>query len=768
MNLAKILIMLTLVGLCLTGKYDDLSADQLAEHSFEELFVDEESSPEQIATSFIIKMKNLFGVFIETDDLEEALTFYGNYDLSEQFSEEYRGVTSVSDAEDIFFNLLNADFKATFENLTQNFKDQGETLLDNFYDSFGKQLDGFTAFEVDYYTKNASTDLSLRPDLKRLQKFNNDSFETLKGHLQNLKDDVDSHNAFVGFLTNVFNPRKARFHKEKLNVLNRDLFQYINDRINVPIVLNNMMLTLIGEKMPNFDLANGEVFTHSLVKIISVDSYYYSQQESIGTEQTLHNLQNAYNSLINLANTASANMKSSGELNGNMEKMNAGLIGALRTLNFLKELEGDEYLSYQLLSYLKVISKRNGNQEAADALNKMFEAYPNLLAMSEGEETVALKRNLDLLMLSQGGVGVKSENVKVEGSESLATILENLLSEDSGYFNRVELGDMNIVISTDFVDAEKNPHYYFQLHQELMHEVSVDEQVTEESFTNLLDTHIDERIEAINLTSDVEHFGERRANLFIMKVINWIRGVQNDDRLTKETINFAQLPQEAIEALNNVEYQQLVSVLSNVYIKLNNKKPVGDELWVAFNDTTLDVSLMKGLVSYTIAETQSQAKAMLFKYKAKPVNMKFTEYGFDAGKISANKLDSGVNDLRDIDEEPVDPKANKNKPDKKQKNGTMPINFEEPEELDYVDPSENNKIRTEVQDQPDRKNIVNVIKGELTTSEFENLQKPELIQRLKNGENISDGDNVQVIYVQIVEAGSDCYDEILKLKNQFK
>ena len=770
------------------SKYDSLSAQELAVLKFGDIFKDPEATSEDVAKMLNAKMNSLFNLELESEDLEEALIDYSAYDLSALAGEDYAEVETTEGAEDVFFQKLNAAFEVALEQIKADYVQNGESALDSFYQTYEELLNAFTAFKINYYLNQAGQNVNLRPNAQKLQKLNTDNFNKIKEVLESFKSEgAEKYNAFVAWINSTYNVKQKEFHSRVLNQVNKEYFEYINERLNFNLLINNYVIELVKDVLPTANLEDNDVFRGFVVKVINAASYYYNQASEETDEETgalidevaKSNLGNTFNVLMNAGKSAKKAIANGDQSIQQYKMVEVAQLAGMRVLNFLKEFESDDFFTTTLSMYIKLFVSRAGNDNAADAYNQVYTAKPELLNMDneEQDEMTGLKRNLDLLMLSQGQIAIKKENV-----ENIADIFQALNQQNPGYLSRSGLFDMNLLISTDLVEVADNIEYYVQFQNYVLTLNTPDYELNEENFVDVFDQFINERIEEYTSEQDED----KMKNAFIMKIVNWIRGVQEDSLFHNEQITFpALLEASVMSILEGEEYKTLKQILTNILIKYNNEQQIQQKadnngVFALFNEGTLNRDLMTGLISYTVTRVEGAGTSLNFGHGQKPINMQFNTIQLGGDK-NVQKIKDRKNEPKDIDEMSGSNNSprfdNRNKKDKKKRNGTL---SEEDSEEDKLRSPKQNVLDMGYEDSPNRidpamnnlednqgKNIVNVIKGEVTTGEYEYLQKADLINRIKKGEKVPGNDKVEIIYVQIVEAGSDCYDQILQMqKNQ--
>lgn len=779
MTINKILLTLSFIGLCMSSRYSVMEDSDLFAESFENLLLDPEATEEDCGRRLNIEMKYLFDVeqenSEEADNLENALNFSLFYDIKSLAGPKYENAQTLQDGNQITFADIEAAWSTAWETIKQDYKNQGAAALNTLFSTIKEKAALDNLFRIGYYIQNSNKNIQLQLDSNSLNQFRNKCSQEINQHLQSLRSNVSEANAFVNFVNETYNPMTNAFFSSQLyDQATHNLYiTYLTNRLNILVFFSNTTIPLINKNLNSIDLTDEGVVENIVTKIVRIASVLNENSEFFGNNNVKSLLGQYLIAFVNTHKVGEQMIANGENVESNEMRLNLAKIGGLRVLNLVKDLLDDREFTRSLQMYLKLYISRPGNDRVYQTLLKAFSLDGNYLNMNESEDSdvEVLKRNLDLLQLSQGRYVVKKDEVP-----RITEAFESIVSNDVGYFYRSVLGDTNYMIAAQLID-NSNASLFKSLYENISEAVD-SEETTQENFADNLDDLLTQKLNTYRTILGIEANKKEviQANLIVEKLLNWIRGVQSDNLLTKEKIVFPELWRSAFDIA--MDHTQIFAILNNLYIGKMNQEATKDNLFAYFNNQELDVNDMRGLVTFQVVQQEGIKSSFNFGEGKKPLNFKFTTYttGKNAN-LDLIQQKSQSSELRDIEEINNIPREFENQVSPNRlDNGVLDHSFKrssiassQQRDFDELEGSPN-RISPDMMDLENNqnKNIVNVIKGELTTQEFENLEKPDLIARLKKGEKISGNNNVEIIYVQIVERNSDCYDAILEMKNQLQ
>lgn len=779
MTINKILLTLSFIGLCMSSRYSLMEDNELFAEGLENLLLDPKATEEDCGRQLNIEMQYLFNVqqdnAEEASNLENALNFSLFYDIKSLAGPKYEQAQTLQDGTKITFDDIQTAWDAAWETIKQDYKNQGAAALNTLFTTIKEKAALDRLFRIGYYTQNSKQNVQLQLDHNSLNKFRTQCTQSINQHLQSLRSNVSEANDFVQFVNETFNPMTNSFYTNQLyDKATHDLYiTYLTNRLNILVFFTNTTIPLINKNLDSIDLTDEGNVENIVTKIVRIASVLRENSEYFGNNNVKSLLGQYLIAFVNTHKSGEQMIANGQNVESNEMRLNLAKIGGLRVLNLVKDLLDDREFTRSLQMYLKLYVNRPGNDRVYKVLLNAFSLDENYLIQnkSEDNDVEVLKRNLDLLQISLGKYIVKKDNVP-----RITEAFETIVSNDVGYFYRAVLGDTNYMIAAQLID-NSNASLFKSLYESIS-EVVDNEETTQENFADNLDDLLTQKLNTYRDILGIEANKKEviQANLIVEKILNWIRGVQSDNLLIKEKIVFPELWRSAFDIA--MDHQQIFAILNNLYIGKMNLEATKDNLFEYFNNQELDVNDMRGLVTFQVVQQEGIKSSFNFGEGKKPLNFKFTTYS--TGKntnLDLIQQKSKVSDLRDIEEDLQSPKVfnNQGTPSLLD-NGVLDQSFNrssiasnQQRDFDELEGSPN-RISEDMMDLENNKNrnIVNVIKGELTTEEYENLEQPDLIARLKKGEKISGSDNVEIIYVQIVEKNSDCYDAILNLKNQLE
>lgn len=779
MTINKILLTLSFIGLCMSSRYSVMEDSDLFAESFENLLLDPEATEEDCGRRLNIEMKYLFDVeqenSEEADNLENALNFSLFYDIKSLAGPKYENAQTLQDGNQITFADIEAAWSTAWETIKQDYKNQGAAALNTLFSTIKEKAALDNLFRIGYYIQNSNKNIQLQLDSNSLNQFRNKCSQEINQHLQSLRSNVNEANDFVKFVNETYNPMTNAFFSSQLyDQATHNLYiTYLTNRLNILVFFSNTTIPLINKNLNSIDLTDEGVVENIVTKIVRIASVLNENSEFFGNNNVKSLLGQYLIAFVNTHKVGEQMIANGENVESNEMRLNLAKIGGLRVLNLVKDLLDDREFTRSLQMYLKLYISRPGNDRVYQTLLKAFSLDGNYLNMNESEDSdvEVLKRNLDLLQLSQGRYVVKKDEVP-----RITEAFESIVSNDVGYFYRSVLGDTNYMIAAQLID-NSNASLFKSLYENISEAVD-SEETTQENFADNLDDLLTQKLNTYRTILGIEANKKEviQANLIVEKLLNWIRGVQSDNLLTKEKIVFPELWRSAFDIA--MDHTQIFAILNNLYIGKMNQEATKDNLFAYFNNQELDVNDMRGLVTFQVVQQEGIKSSFNFGEGKKPLNFKFTTYttGKNAN-LDLIQQKSQSSELRDIEEINNIPREFENQVSPNRlDNGVLDHSFKrssiassQQRDFDELEGSPN-RISPDMMDLENNqnKNIVNVIKGELTTQEFESLEKPDLIARLKKGEKISGNNNVEIIYVQIVERNSDCYDAILEMKNQLQ